>query len=61
MRESRGRRLLFALLFALSAGILVHFYNPVQHLRADLRADSGGVKLSLEFAAHAIQACVKRA
>jgi hypothetical protein len=60
MRDSAGRRLGFALLFALAAGALVHFYNPVDHVRADLRADTGGVKLSLEIAARAVEACVKR-
>jgi hypothetical protein len=60
MRESSGRRLVFATLFALAAGALVHFYNPVDHVRADLRADTGGVKISLEIAAHALEACVKR-
>lgn len=60
MRESAGRRLVVAALFALAAGVLVHFYNPVDHFRADLRADGSGVKLSLEIAAHALEACVKR-
>ncbi|MDT8757930.1 hypothetical protein MZO42_04405 [Sphingomonas psychrotolerans] len=55
MRESAGRRLVFAILFALAAGVLVHFYNPMDHIRADLRADSGGFKLSLEIAANAIE------
>ncbi|NIJ18359.1 hypothetical protein FHS95_000028 [Sphingomonas naasensis] len=55
MRESAGRRLIFAILFALVAGVLVHFYNPVDHFRADLRADTNGVKLSLEIAAHAVE------
>lgn len=55
MRESAGRRLTFAILFALAAGLLVHFYNPVDHFRADLHADAGGLKLSLEIAANAIE------
>jgi hypothetical protein len=55
MRESAGRRLVFAILFALAAGVLVHFYNPIDHIRADLRADGGGIKLSLEIAADAIE------
>lgn len=54
MRESAGRRLIFAMLFAFAAGTLVHFYNPMDHVRADLRADGSGVKLSLEIAARAI-------
>lgn len=60
MRDSAGRRLAFALLFALAAGTLVYFYNPVDHIRADLRADSGGVRLSFEIMANAVEACVKR-
>jgi hypothetical protein len=55
MRDSAGRRLVFATLFALAAGVLVHFYNPVDHVRADLRADSTGIKLSLEIAARAVE------
>lgn len=60
MRESAGHRLVFAMLFALAAGLLVHFYNPVDHLRADLRADTSGVKLSLEIAAHAVEKVCER-
>jgi len=60
MRESAGRRLVFAMLLALSAGVLVHFYNPMDHVRADLRADTGGVKISLEIAAHAVEKVCER-
>ncbi|TGX56000.1 hypothetical protein E5A73_02490 [Sphingomonas gei] len=60
MRDSAGRRLAFATLFALIAGVLVHFYNPIDHIRADLRADGSGVKFSLEIAARAIErACAR--
>ena len=55
MRESVGRRMVFALLFALAGGILVYFYNPLSHFRADLRADGHGIKLTLEIAEHAIE------
>jgi hypothetical protein len=55
MRESAGRRLVFAILLALAAGVLVHFYNPVDHIRADLHADATGFKFSLEIAAQAIE------
>ncbi|HVJ01653.1 MAG TPA: hypothetical protein VM662_05680 [Sphingomonas sp.] len=55
MRESAGRRFLFATLLALAAGALVAFWNPVDHLKADLRADTDGIRLSLELAAHAIE------
>ena len=60
MRESAGRRLVFAMLFAFAAGVLVHFYNPMDHVRADLRADTSGVKFSLEIAAHAIEKVCER-
>lgn len=55
MRESAGRRMLMALLFALAAGVLVYFYNPLSHFRADLRADGQGIRLTLEIAEHAIE------
>ena len=55
MRETVGHRFVFAILFALAAGALVYFYNPVDHFRADLRADGNGVKLSLEIAARAVE------
>lgn len=60
MRESTGQRLVFAILFALAAGLLVYFYNPVDHFRADLRADGSGVKLSLEIAARAVERVCER-
>jgi hypothetical protein len=60
MRESAGRRLFFAMLMALGAGVLVHFYNPVDHVRADLRADTGGVRFSVEIAARAIEKVCSR-
>ena len=60
MRESAEQRLVFAILVALAAGLLVLFYNPVDHLRADLRADTSGVKLSLEIAAHAVEKVCER-
>ncbi|KRC82097.1 hypothetical protein [Sphingomonas sp. Root241] len=60
MRESAGRRLFFAMLMALGAGVLVYFYNPVDHVRADLRADTGGVKISLEIAARAVEKVCER-
>ena len=60
MRESAARRLLFATLFALLAGALVHFHNPVGHLKADLRADASGFRVSLEVARHALQVSLDR-
>ena len=61
MRESAGRRLAWSALFALAAGAAVALWNPMDHLKADLRADARGVTLSLELAAHAVEACVRRA
>lgn len=55
MRESAGRRLIFAALFALLAGALVALWNPMDHVKADLRADANGIRLSLELAAQAIE------
>lgn len=55
MRETAGRRMLMALFFALAAGVLVYFYNPLSHFRADLRADGQGIRLTLEIAEHAIE------
>jgi hypothetical protein len=51
MRESATRRLFTATFFALLAGLLVAWCNPVDHLKAQLRADGHGIKLSLELAA----------
>ncbi len=52
MHESAGRRLAYALLFAVLAGIVVAFWNPVEHFKADLRADGQGFKFSIELASH---------
>jgi hypothetical protein len=60
MRESAERRLFFAMLMALGAGVLVYFYNPVDHVRADLRADTSGVKISFEIAARAVEKVCER-
>ena len=51
MRGPTTRRLLFATLFALIAG-LVAFANPVNHVESDLRADTHGLKHSLRLAEH---------
>jgi hypothetical protein len=48
------------MLFAFAAGALVHFYNPMDHFRADLRADTGGVRFTLEIAAHAVEKVCER-
>lgn len=55
MRESAGRRLAYAIFFALLAGLIVATYNPVQHLKADLHADASGLKLGLEVAANSVE------
>jgi len=39
-------------LFAVLAGIVVAFWNPVEHFKADLRADGQGFKFSIELASH---------
>ncbi|WP_165831150.1 hypothetical protein [Sphingomonas pokkalii] len=52
MRESPLKRLFYATFFALLAGGLVACYNPVEHVKADLRADSSGVESGLHLAVH---------
>ena len=55
MRESAAQRLFTATMFALLAGLLVALWNPVDHLKAQLRADGHGLKLSLELAAEDVE------
>lgn len=50
MRESPIKRLVYATFFSLLAGVLVAAYNPVEHVKADLRADASGVPASLHLA-----------
>lgn len=52
MRGPTARRLLFAAVFAMVAGLIVAFANPVNHVESDLRADTHGLKHSLRLAAH---------
>lgn len=52
MRGPTARRLLFAMVFAVVAGLIVAFANPVTHVESDLRADTHGLKHSLRLAAH---------
>lgn len=60
MRESAGRRLAYAVLFAVLAGFVVAFWNPIDHLKADLRADGRGFKFSIELATHLFELGLKR-
>lgn len=50
MRYSAGRRLAYALIFAILAGLAVAIWNPVDHVKADLRADTHGLRHSLHVA-----------
>ena len=59
MRESAGRRFVFASLFALAAGALVAVWNPVDHVKADLHADTQSIRFSLQVAAQAIEDCIR--
>ena len=54
MREGERKRLAYAIFFALLAGMFVAWANPVQRLKADLRADAQGFVLSLEYAAREV-------
>ena len=54
MRDGQGRRWLHAILFAVAAGLIVAFANPVDRLKADVRADAKGFVLSLEYSAKLI-------
>lgn len=49
MRESPIKRLVYAAFFSLLAGVLVAAYNPVDHVKADLRADASGVPASMHL------------
>lgn len=54
MRISNARRLIFAVLLALAAGVFVYAVNPAHRIKADLRADTKGFVLSLEYSARMI-------
>lgn len=60
MRESAGRRLAYGLFFAALVGVIVAFWNPVAHFKADLRADEQGFKFSIELATHLLEEGVKK-
>ena len=62
VRESAAKRYAYAAIFAILAGLLVALGNPMDHVKADLRADTEGVRFSLEVAAQAIEkVCIQRA
>jgi hypothetical protein len=60
MRESAGRRLAYAALFAVLAGLVVTLWNPIDHFKADLRADEQGFAFSIELATSLLKDGVKR-
>ncbi|NML05302.1 hypothetical protein [Sphingomonas sp. G-3-2-10] len=45
------RRPIFGALFAVAAGVMVWLSNPVDRLKAEVRADTKGFVLSLEYTA----------
>ncbi|MHA6719281.1 hypothetical protein ACX40Y_07485 [Sphingomonas sp. RS6] len=55
MRDSPIKRLVYATFFSLMAGATVACYNPVEHLKADLHADTQGVGQSLHLALHELK------
>jgi hypothetical protein len=55
MRSGDGRRLAWAGFFALLAGVTVAWANPVDRLKADLRADARGLVISFEYAAKSVE------
>lgn len=58
MQDSVARRYLVSAIFALLAGALVAVWNPMDHVKADLRADTSGLRVSLEMAEHAFEGCL---
>ncbi|NYT40048.1 hypothetical protein HZY97_04720 [Sphingomonas sp. R-74633] len=60
MQESAGRRLAYAVLFAVLAGLVVTFWNPIDHFKADLRADEQGFTFSIELATNLLREGVKK-
>ena len=49
--STSDRRLIFATLLAIAAGLLVYAIDPANRIKADLRADARGFILSLEYSA----------
>ncbi len=50
------RRLILATMIAIVAGVFVYAANPVDRIRADIRADAKGFILSLEYSAKLLKA-----
>ena len=50
----------FAMVFAIIAGLVVAFWNPIDHFKADLRADEQGFKFSIELATHLLKEGVRK-
>lgn len=48
------RRLIFGVVFAVAAGVMVWLSNPVDRIKADVRADTNGFMLSLEYSSRLI-------
>lgn len=49
------KRLIFATLLAFAAGTFVYFVDPAHRIKADLRADTKGFVLSLEYSARLLR------
>lgn len=60
MQESILRRYLTSAIFALAAGALVALWNPMDHVKAGLRADAQGLTMSLQVAGRALESCTDR-
>ncbi|AJP71562.1 hypothetical protein [Sphingomonas hengshuiensis] len=60
MQDSIARRYLTSAIFALAMGVLVAHWNPMDHVKADLRADTHGIKVSLQVAERALESCTDR-
>jgi hypothetical protein len=56
MRRDEGRwRPAWAMFFAILAGVTVACANPVDRIKADLRADMQGLAISFEYAAKSVE------
>src|SRR6202008_4335641 len=51
-RDHPARRLLFAALLALAAGLFVAWVHPADRIKADLRADARGFVMSFGYVVH---------